>query len=449
MFSPRWLIICAALYGALTAAVAAERQLAGIQLDMKPKQVIDILGDPTAIIIAQPPTSGPAAGSPLGPGGMPGGMRSPSGMPMAGGFPGAGMPGAAAPADAPNTLVFLYKDQEIELNDAAPAPGPMPMPGMAAGRSATRGAASSLPIWAYTVRVSKLALDQQQLIYKINSTYSLGITVTGQGAEAHVTDIVACSFEPFTYSNNSKKLVAKKPNFLYAAAPTGIAKRFIPAGTSKGVLIGSHLADVLKAHRWPEGFLPFVPDMVAAIPLNGKMPSLNELQNRPAVAGGAGSAAGSITGPGGMKLFKGPDGRLYGPNGPVPDSMLQGMMPGAMAGPSGMPSAPGAPGASSAPGAGAGSDYIRSDGTVNVSQIKTAMPGFPEVKPSAKLTASFDDNAGTHLTIPFTDSCELVYPDDHVAITVVNSTVVRIHIGRGVLKPESAIPTSTASPGRR
>ena len=299
----RWIIISLIFCGACTAGWTEERQLfKGIKIGMKASAVLAFFDQPTAYIIPQPPlfaTTASNAPAPMNPMGLMG--------------PTGAMNSAASPT-APNTLIFLYNGQELELKSSGTAnpanpmqpmnprmrpgmPGMPGSPGMANAQSANPG----LPIWAYMVRVDKLALDQKQLIYRINNTYSLGITISGDGPEAKVSDIVACSFEPFTMKLNNPfnsktkadenmpvQVMAKRLNFFYPAK-----KMMLIAGTSHGVQIGSSLRAVLNAHGWPDGFFPLQAGSFALIPL-GKVPTVDANATATSMDGLAGSAGGGM-----------------------------------------------------------------------------------------------------------------------------------------------------------
>ena len=260
----RHVIICILVLASVVSASGVERQLARVRLGMKPKDVIDLLGEPTAILMAQPPlSSGREKPSPLDE------MRM------------AGMPGARQPSSAPtqdNTLVFLYNDQEIVLDaNTKISTGPTVTPG-------------TIPFWAYTVRVARLALDQQELIYRINDTYSVGITITGQGNEARVTDAIACSLKPLTFwpsdptrgYNRANAFFADMFYFKYADKDALVAKNkkdlYLTAGTSKGITIGSKLNDVLLAHKWPTYFIPFSTEAAAVVTFDAKGVKVSEAQ---------------------------------------------------------------------------------------------------------------------------------------------------------------------------
>jgi len=343
----RYLIVGILMLATLVAASAVERQLARVRLGMKPKDVIDLLGEPTAILMAQPPLSGlaaapmPGEGAPFGPGMMPGMM------------PGRG-PGLAPPSVSSvreNTLVFLYRDKEIELGpDTKVATGSDIVPG-------------ALPLWAYTVRVARLALDQQELIYRLNDTYSLGITISGQGNEARVTDAIACSLKPLTYWPSDPTRVFNRANpffqdmfyFKYVDKDALIARNksdlYLAAGTSKGIKIGSKLDEVLKAHKWPSYFIPFTTEAAAVATLDpkGALTKVNEAQ-------GGKSGGGS---------------------------------------------------------------------------------------------AEFSSGSAATLKVNFANNCILLYPDDGLALTLMNFTVVRIQIGNELTKPsmDEFVPEGGAASG--
>ncbi len=342
----RWMLLLGFMLICVLAHAAPERKLAGVKLGMKPKQVFDLLGDPTALIIAQPPLT----------------MMESSDLTLPG-TEGSGDSGAAPPPGQPNSLIFLYNGDEIELtasvqNEAANTVAEV----LAGEQPAATKAEVKLPLWAYNVRAAKLALDQQELIYKVNDTYSLGITITGQGIDAEVTDIIACSFEPFKKwpAEPSKEWDRRDINFLFKYGPTKIP---LPAGTSKGVLIGSRLDEVLKAHKWPDYFLAFTTEKVATLTIDPERPMVDPgIPLAPVVTTAAGDSSNL---------------------------------------------------ASSASGVASGTE------------------------------CSFLQARGSALGVNFTTNCTMLYPDDNVALTLINFTVVRIQIGKELVHPT---PPST-TPG--
>jgi len=271
----------------------------------------------------------------------------------------------------------LYNNQEIEIgNSDSGSTGPGMMgtspPPQATGENGAGSA--SIPLWAYVVRSVKLALDQQEFIYKMNDMYAVGVTITGQGAEAKVTDVVACSFEPFREEFNTKtrRYERKGPpsfNFYYAAK-----KKPFFAGTTKGVLIGSKLEDVLKAHKWPEFFFSFVTADLTKITItkNTAVPNVTVNDHGGSTSSGVGLAA---------------------------------------------PSTGGLPG-----------DITSAAG----------------VKP-----VMFTDGQDALINAGFAKSCLLLYPNDTVAFTLVDFTVVRIQIGTGVVRPPDPPKATSGMPGMR
>jgi hypothetical protein len=257
---------------------SVERKLAGISLGMKPAELLEMLGDPTAIIMAQPPLE----------------VRSTSASALpGGGLPGLGdMTGGMAEKDRPNTLIFIYKNEEIELGasqDASlfSAAGSFGAPSSAA----TPAKEAKIPVWAYTVRATKLSLAQQEFIYQVNDTYSIGITITGEGAEARVSDIVACSFEPFTNLPKQPEVSPPPRRRINFYSPT--MKKMLPAGTTKGIVIGSRLDEVLRAHGWPDFFFPYVTDEVSKIVFSKPHAKIEDI----AVKGGSAVSSGPAEAP--------------------------------------------------------------------------------------------------------------------------------------------------------
>jgi|GEM_PF-2529800 len=277
----RNLILGIVVLAAMVAASGIEKQLARVQLNMKPQEVIDLLGQPTATIIAQPHLGGPAA------------------VPAGGMLPRPGMaPSAAAAAAMPAkdyTMVFLYKDMEIELGAET---------GVSIGSEIVPG---TLPIWAYTVRVAKLNLDQQELIYRINDTYSLGITLSGEGNLARVSDAIACSLKPLTTwpSDPKRRFSRSDPYFQdmfffkYSDKNSRFMKEaknktdlFLAAGTSKGIKIGSSLEEVLMKHSMPTYCIPFNTEAAAVVTLDPKGPKVSAAQGGKSGGGSAEFATG-------------------------------------------------------------------------------------------------------------------------------------------------------------
>jgi hypothetical protein len=252
-------IVIALVLACVGAWAANESQLAGVRLGMKREEVLDLLKEPTAKLIAQPPAK--ELSSPTG---MTGAISDVSNAL-------ANMPGMSE-ADIPNSLIFVYRGQEFEIAPGGSAsnsggggstgsPADALMTPVSSGGDSSSAGAVQMPVWAYCVRALKLSLDQQEFIYKLNETYSLGVTISGRGAEAKVTDVVVCSFEPFTEYKDRKVNAPKQTINTYCPS----LRRNLSAGTSKKVLIGSGFGEVLRKHKWPEVFLPFATEEVSRI----------------------------------------------------------------------------------------------------------------------------------------------------------------------------------------
>lgn len=418
----RWFIPCLLLCGLCAAVCADETDLATIHIGMKPKDLRNLLGEPTAIIIAQPPI---VITNEMGQEGHMGGPGLMGGNPLGGGPMGM----AQTPVEKPNTLVLITgegnnrTETELPANAEKGSMGPGSFTPTATPSKTEQPSAATLPIWAYAVRVYKLALDQQQLIYRINSTYSLGITITGQGEEGRVSDIVACSFQPFTMIVDKTavvlKTVHKAPNFTFASKHTQLQ-----AATSKKVSIGASFKNVLQAHGWPIGFLPFSAEQSSFIPL-GRLPQNATPYKEETSAKTTPHAPGvnTMSTPPGMNM----------PPPPMPGGIPPMQNP--------MPSMPGNPalnnGAPAKAPASSSAIQLKDDGSLS----PDALSGLLKLEQLTKFpVASFQDSNGTYLSVPFSDSCLLVYPDQHVEFTIVHSVVVRIHIGKGVKRPDTPIP---------
>lgn len=314
MMNLRLILVVSLIFASWLTVNAAERQLAGIRIGMRPKDVFEALGDPTALLVAQPPLTENRP------------VAAMSGLNMGAAE---GAAAAVTNTEIANTLVFIYRDQELELTKDTTL--------------SLNSTDAGLPLWAYMVRVAKLAIDQQELIYRLNDTYSLGITITGQGNEARVTDIIACNLMPLTvWPKEPQRTFDRKDAFfadMFKFKYSAKKNIFITAGTSKRITIGSKLDEVLRNHRWPGYFLPFTTDGLATAIFEPKLPT-------PALA---------------------KDTNPVGPSG---------------------------------------------------------------------VSAKFAMGAAETLDSSFATNCVLLYPDDNLALTLINYTVIRIQIGRELAKPD-------------
>lgn len=315
----RQLGVLGALCALAVGGWASQNKLASIMIGMSPQQVRARLGEPTGILLPQPPV-------------IPHGSHlSDLAQQQADGI----LPEIFERLPA----IMLYRYQkngkwiEYEIDTGISMLVSEQRNGIPVGK---------LPAWAYPIRVGYLGLDQQQYLYRINSTYSLGVVLTGEGAEARVTDIVAASLEPFLYravAGSVKKIpLANKLDMFYKPK-----KLDLSAGTSLGVIMGASFARVLQRHGWPDVFIPFVTNQAAEY-------KLSSTDKEPNVS--------TISGIGATGVHAGVDKiRIYNPNG------------------------------------------------------------------------------GFNLETGFTNNFMLLYVDHGVAITVIDMTVVRLHIGQGVRMP--------------
>lgn len=229
----RQLVLTGVILALTMACWAGQNKLASIMIGMSPQQVKAKLGEPTGILQSQPPI-----------------------------IPNSSFLSDAAREQAdgnlpeiferlPAVMVYRYKkdgrwvEHEVDTGIS-----------MLSSQSPGTG---RLPTWAYPVRVGYLGLDQQEYLYRINSTYSVGVVFTGEGAESRVTDIIAASVEPFVYTkvdDDLKKVPMKQKLDMFYAEK----KLDLSAGTTLGVTLGSSFSRMLQKHGWPEVFLPFVTD---------------------------------------------------------------------------------------------------------------------------------------------------------------------------------------------
>ncbi|HEX2948062.1 MAG TPA: hypothetical protein VHV83_00580 [Armatimonadota bacterium] len=249
--SQRSLIVLLVILMLTLAAFAAgkEQKLAGISIGQTDNEVRGILGSPAGKIVAMPPTE----------------VRPDDPTAAAGQT---GLQSSGATTKPPNILVFTdnLSQQEVWIGDstivlpgatATATPAPVATDaGMSPDGTATSGNSQtvSLPVWAYTVRAGALDLNQQQYIYRINRTYSIGVTFTKKNNEYRVTDIVASSFEPLTKYPNKPGERAKAFNFGNRTPMT-----------SEQVQIGSSFALVLEKYGWPQYCYPYVSKPISEI----------------------------------------------------------------------------------------------------------------------------------------------------------------------------------------
>lgn len=208
---------------------AKESKLAGISLGMSREQVIEILKNPAGRMYAEPAME----------------IRNPEIVTEGMGAP--PPPTTGKKQALPNTMVFvdMLTGNELVISETTIIKQGASM--MSFGMTPDGAAESvTMPAWAYIVRANSLAIDQEMLIFRINSTTSIGVTITKNKSfgTSRVTNIVACSFDPL---RNKAKSV-----------PTTNREKIPDTATSTDVKIGSTLADVMNNYRWSPYLYPFM-----------------------------------------------------------------------------------------------------------------------------------------------------------------------------------------------
>lgn len=255
--------------------------------------------------------------------------------------------------------------------------------------------------WTEVVKPTRLTLDQRVLVYWINDTYVMAFTFKGDGPDAPLSDITACSFEPFlTPLGPGAENFKRKPlNFMYRFKT--ISKDMKPV-TARGVTIGRDkvkdaagkfvdtemdMKIVLEKYGWPEYYYPFIPETLPPIRIKNGKYEIDEMQ---AVVNAAINSG-----------FQSTDELPGGVGGATPPTQ---------------PPAP-APGLNNNAGPGAGTGAL-----TDTDKYKPPQAVFAWMLP-------FD------YPETFTKSCFMIYPKQRIAFTIVNMTVTRIQMGLGVVPP--------------
>lgn len=253
----RVLIIFAVACLCGAASLAQESQLAGVRLGQTMSEVKEMWGSPDGEMIPLPPLE----------------IRSENPSSSSSSMMGGGMMGSttsvAPPQPVPNMLIFkdyYTKKPDILLGNVTVIPsdstgGSM---GISLSGGETGAEKPALPAWAYGVHSNGLETNQRQYIYRINKTYSIGITFTKRDGDPDylISDIAICSFEPTGYYQRSKMRI-NKLNFV---GDSGVKRgKSFPAMTVDGIKIGSSFGDVLKLADWTPFIFPFVSGEVSRI----------------------------------------------------------------------------------------------------------------------------------------------------------------------------------------
>ncbi len=349
--NPRYLLLLLMLIFGMVIVFAQddtpENQLANIKIGLKRDKLVGVLGPPSGFFMAQP-----AINFGLPKEDNPDSRRTPY-----------------------NSVIFVMNAEGSFFRNEERVFGP-------SGEPETDNAKAYW--WTEVVRPSRLTLDQRVLVYWINDTYVMAFTFKGDGPDAPLSDIIACSFEPFLtpIGPGSENFRRKPINFMYRFKT--ISKDMKP-NSLKGITIGDKMDAVLKKYGWPEYYYPFIPEQLPPIRIiNGKY-QIDDMQAivNAAINGGQGA-----------------DNPLS-PEGAIPATQ------------------PGGPGLNN--GAGTGTEA----GTANdAEKYKPPQAVFAWMLP-------FD------YPLTFTKSCFMIYPQQRIAFTVVNMTVTRIQMGLGVVAPPS------------
>lgn len=366
--NPKYLLIFVLLVISLSAIAQddqPESQLANIKIGLKRDKLVGILGPPSGFYMAQPAIN-------------------------------FGLPNETNPDSRKtpyNSVMFVMNADGSFFKNEEKVFSP-------SGDPETDNARSYW--WNEVVRPSRLTLDQRVLVYWINDTYVMAFTFKGDGPDAPLSDVTACSFEPFLtpIGPGSENFKRKPLNFMYRFKT--ISKDMRPV-TAKGISIGRgpikvkegdvekyvekdmDMKMVLEKYGWPEYYYPFIPEQLPPIRIKNGKYEINDMQAvvNSAINTGQQSA------------------NLGGANTP-------GNMP--------------APG-----GAGPGLNNNAGGATAGGMESNTEKYKPPQAVFAWMLPFDYPET--------FTKSCFMIYPKQRIAFTIVNMTVTRIQMGLGVVPP--------------
>ncbi len=196
-----------------------EMALAEIRIGMRRSKVVGLLGDQTGFYLAQPPID----------------MQLPDESRI------------DVRKEIPkNSIIFVTNKDNMDSVQQEAVFGPAGDP---------EKAETQTYWWAEVVKSTRLALDQRVLVYWINETYVLAMTIKGEGPDAPVSDVVACSFAPFLVSTGKPINKARPLDFRYKYK---MISRDLTPRTALGISIGDNLKKVLMTYGWPDYCLPYV-----------------------------------------------------------------------------------------------------------------------------------------------------------------------------------------------
>lgn len=252
------------------------------------------------------------------------------------------------------------------------APGGLPQFGVGA-----QAAGAQVPVWVLPLRTAFLDPNQSQWVYDLRkkSGFAVGVVLSGEGADAVVTDVVASGF------------------------PENLKNKPQTVRTLRGVVLLSSFSDVLQKYGYPPMAEVYTPSGAAGGAAGGA--------GRGGGLRGAGAAGGGLGGPGGGGL-----------RGPGAGAALRGA--GAPAGGPGMGG-----GGLRGPGAGgglrAGAGARAGGGGLPPLGAGAARPAAGAAANPLSATAVVDNVA-----VGFSRDCILTY--EGIAFTLHDMRVTRIHV---------------------
>jgi hypothetical protein len=191
----------------------------------------------------------------------------------------------------PHAILFSAGGGMLFQNVSPAAPAGLPQFGAAGG-------AGEMPYWYEPVRVAYLADQHSEWLYDFRSTrgFTLGILLSGEGADAVVTDVIAAGFDKYLQGKSS-----------------GVR-------TERGITFNSTFAQILDTYGYPPIIEIYAPGGARA----GAAPRAAAAPMRAGVAGRAGAAAraggrrGDMMDRGGMRGERGGGRRMGGSlGGPI------------------------------------------------------------------------------------------------------------------------------------
>jgi hypothetical protein len=251
--------------------------------------------------------------------------------------------------------------------------------------NSTKAMLGQVPPWAMAVQMDQIGAGQVEWVYN-REPASIGIVMTGEGINAHVTDIVVSMWKTFGGSDMGQ--------------------------TSKGILLGSEFADMLERYGWPNRL-----QVIAEA-------GVTQTQQARTATGGA-RAAGALPLAGGVRLG-GRRPTSAGTAAPRPGGGAFGAGP-AQLGTSLAPRPAGGAGAGLRISLGGRRAIPTSAGPGPLPNVGGAAPATPMLRaapagPPNSLEAAVGQTAG----MTFTRSCIASYPS--VDFVVYRMRVFRIHV---------------------